>query len=85
LEFFPPVALHCHTSSVTCLSVCAEFRIFVSGSEDGTGAVWDLDSLSYVRSLTGHSNAVGALAISQTSGDICTVCRSSKCKPSLVL
>nr|CAB3263579.1 lysosomal-trafficking regulator-like [Phallusia mammillata] len=77
LEFLPPVTLHCHTSRITCLSVCRAFRIFVSGSKDGTAAIWDLDALCYVRSLTGHSNAVTSLAISQTSGDICTVCPSS--------
>uniref|UniRef100_F6ZSL1 Uncharacterized protein n=4 Tax=Ciona intestinalis TaxID=7719 RepID=F6ZSL1_CIOIN len=76
LEILPSVALHCHSSKITCLSVCGTYRIFVSGSQDGTAVIWDLDALSYVRSLTGHASDVTALTISRTSGDICTVCDS---------
>ncbi|XP_076817532.1 lysosomal-trafficking regulator-like isoform X1 [Clavelina lepadiformis] len=76
LEVLPSFALYCHTAEVTCLSVCGSYRVFVSGSMDGTAAVWDLNSLSYVRSLTGHAGKVTSLAISQTSGDICTVCNT---------
>ena len=76
LEILPPVSLYCHTAKVTCLSVCGSFRIFVSGSDDETAAIWDLDSMSYIRSLTGHAGRVTSLAISSTCGDICTVCES---------
>uniref|UniRef100_H2ZF70 BEACH domain-containing protein n=1 Tax=Ciona savignyi TaxID=51511 RepID=H2ZF70_CIOSA len=76
LEITPPVTLYCHSSKVTCLSVCGAYRIFVSGSQDGTAVIWDLDALLYVRSLTGHASDVTTLAISNTSGDICTVCDS---------
>ena len=76
MELLPVGSLYCHTAAVTCLAVCGAFRVFASGSADGTATLWDLDSHSYIRSLTGHSGPVTTLAVSQTSGDVCTVCDS---------
>lgn len=68
--------LYGHIADITCLVACGEFRILASGSRDGTVILWDLDALSYIRSLTGHATALTSVALSRTSGDICTVCDS---------
>ena len=78
LEILPPTSLYCHSAAITDIKICDNFRFFVSASLDGTAAIWDVDTLAYVRSLTGHSGGVSALAISRTSGDICTVCDSGE-------
>ncbi|XP_048586036.1 lysosomal-trafficking regulator isoform X2 [Nematostella vectensis] len=66
------VRLYGHTQAITCLHVCHEFSVVVSAGQDGRAIIWDLNRLSYVRSLT-HSNAVTAVSVSRTSGDIATV------------
>lgn len=78
LEIRKQRTLYGHYAEVTCLVCCGEFRILASGSKDGTAILWDLDALTYIRSLTGHATAVSSMAISKTSGDICTVCNSGK-------
>ncbi|XP_077974826.1 lysosomal-trafficking regulator-like [Styela clava] len=76
LEFQRSTTLYGHFGEITCLVTCGEFRILASGSKDGTVVLWDLDALTYIRSLTGHATSVSSLAVSRTSGDVCTVCDS---------
>ncbi|KAI8480550.1 hypothetical protein Bbelb_417300 [Branchiostoma belcheri] len=61
------VCLYGHTGPVSCLQVCRPYSIVVSGSQDGTAIIWDINRLSYVQSLNGHEG------VSETSGDIATV------------
>ncbi len=61
-----------HSDVVTTLVVCKPFSVLVSASVDGTAIVWDLNRLSYVRSIRDHKDAVQALAVSDTLGDIAT-------------
>ena len=46
------------------MAVSADGRRAVSGSRDGTVRVWDLDSGATLRTLTGHTGTVTAVAIS---------------------
>ncbi|GFN74593.1 lysosomal-trafficking regulator [Plakobranchus ocellatus] len=43
--------LSAHNGGITCLAVCPAFSVLVSGSEDGTFVVWDLNYLTYTRSV----------------------------------
>ncbi|XP_078592182.1 lysosomal-trafficking regulator-like isoform X1 [Branchiostoma floridae x Branchiostoma japonicum] len=71
------VCLYGHTGPVSCLQVCRPYSIVVSGSQDGTAIIWDINRLSYVQCLNGHEGGVTAVAVSETSGDIATVCHPS--------
>ncbi|XP_067682841.1 lysosomal-trafficking regulator-like isoform X2 [Haliotis asinina] len=65
-------ALYGHTGPINVLYVCKSFSVLVSGSEDGTCIIWDLNRLSYVRSIS-HNASVKTLAVSDTMGDIASV------------
>ncbi|WAR10400.1 LYST-like protein [Mya arenaria] len=71
--FGHPRCLYGHTDRVTSLVVCRPYSVLVSCSQDGTCIIWDLNRLSYVRSIRSHKSAVKALAISNTLGDIASV------------
>ncbi|XP_048259527.1 lysosomal-trafficking regulator-like isoform X2 [Haliotis rufescens] len=66
-------ALYGHTGPVNVLYVCKSYSVLVSGSEDGTCIIWDLNRLSYVRSISSHNASVKTLAVSDTMGDIASV------------
>ncbi|KAF6318075.1 WDFY family member 4 [Rhinolophus ferrumequinum] len=63
-------ALYGHTQAVTCLAASVTFSLLVSGSQDCTCILWDLDHLTYVARLPAHREAVSAIAISDVSGTI---------------
>lgn len=44
--------LYCHSGRITCMKINVSFGIIVSASDDGTSVVWDLNSLTYVRTLS---------------------------------
>jgi len=69
-------ALCGHSDAVLSVAVSQEFSIIVTGSADCTCIEWDLNRLSYVRSLTKHSSPVTTVAISSTTGDILSVDRN---------
>lgn len=46
-----------------CLAVSEVHSIIVSGSHDLTCILWDLEELSYITQLAGHTTIVSALAI----------------------
>uniref|UniRef100_A0A3B3DVL9 Lysosomal trafficking regulator n=1 Tax=Oryzias melastigma TaxID=30732 RepID=A0A3B3DVL9_ORYME len=75
MEVESQVHLYGHTGQVTNLVVCKPYSILISVSCDGTCIIWDLN-LCYVQSLTGHKSPVTAVAASETTGDIATVCDS---------
>lgn len=67
--------LYGHSSATAALAVSRAFSVIVSGSDDSSAIVWDLNSLTYIRTLW-TSGPVAAVAICQSSGDIATVSRS---------
>ena len=82
-----------HSGGITCLVVCPAFSVLVSGSEDGTFVVWDLNHLTYTRSVSpgGRGQAseefkagqesphpVTTLAISETMGEIASVVQTGE-------
>ncbi|XP_061083889.1 lysosomal-trafficking regulator-like isoform X5 [Conger conger] len=76
LEVDSQVHLYGHTAEVTHLFVCKPYSVLISGSQDGTCILWDLNRLCYIQSL-GHKNPVTAVSASETTGDIATVCDSA--------
>ncbi|XP_033229888.1 lysosomal-trafficking regulator isoform X2 [Belonocnema kinseyi] len=63
-----------HRSSVTVISLSRAFSIGVSGDAEGVIAIWDLNCLTYVRSIVcdaGHP--ITMISISETLGDIAAV------------
>nr|XP_057914861.1 WD repeat- and FYVE domain-containing protein 4 isoform X2 [Doryrhamphus excisus] len=62
--------LYGHTDVVTCLTASEVHSLVVSGSQDLTCILWDLEELSYVTQLVGHSSSVCAVAINDLTGEI---------------
>ena len=71
-----PTALYGHTAPVTVLCVVHTFSLLVSAARDGTIILWDLNHLTFIRSITTGSEVV-ALTVSDTLGDIASVCPDS--------
>ncbi|KAG8519670.1 WD repeat- and FYVE domain-containing protein 4 [Galemys pyrenaicus] len=63
-------ALYGHTQAVTCLAASVPFSLLVSGSQDCTCILWDLDHLTHVVRLPVHREGISAIAISDNSGTI---------------
>ncbi|XP_013364246.1 PREDICTED: WD repeat- and FYVE domain-containing protein 4 isoform X3 [Chinchilla lanigera] len=63
-------ALYGHTQAVTCLAASVTFSLLVSGSQDRTCILWDLDCLVHVARLPAHREGISAIAISDVSGTI---------------
>nr|XP_014697031.2 LOW QUALITY PROTEIN: WD repeat- and FYVE domain-containing protein 4 [Equus asinus] len=63
-------ALYGHTQAVTCLAASVTFSLLVSGSQDCTCILWDLDNLNHVARLPAHREGISAVAISDVSGTI---------------
>ena len=53
-----------HTHAVTAVALSSDGRRAVSGSDDNTLRVWDLESGQMLRALQGHSFSVTAVALS---------------------
>lgn len=62
-HFFSSQPLYGHTDSVTCLAVSDVHNVLVSGSHDLTCILWDMEELSYITQLTGHTASISSLAI----------------------
>lgn len=50
---------------MTCLAVSEVHSMIVSGSRDLTCIVWDIEELSYITQLAGHTTGISALAINE--------------------
>lgn len=72
-----PVVLIYHTDEVTAIAISDEFKIAVTVGLDGNAAIWDTNTLEYVRNLGRPSICPTApvvlVTISPTLGDIVTV------------
>ncbi|XP_058527545.1 WD repeat- and FYVE domain-containing protein 4 isoform X2 [Ochotona princeps] len=63
-------ALYGHTQAVTCLAASVSFSLLVSGSQDCTCILWDLDHLTYITRLPAHREGISAIAVSDVSGTV---------------
>lgn len=74
-----PISLLRHSTEVTAIKVCAEFKIAVSIGGDGRAVIWDSQKIEYIRSIEPSCNTLRAclthVDISSTLGDILTVFR----------
>jgi WD40 repeat protein len=61
-----------HLRPVTCVTVSATFGIVVSGSQDGSAIVWDLNRHAFTRHLSGHDGTVQCIAVNDATGDVIT-------------
>ncbi|KAJ8668849.1 hypothetical protein QAD02_000108 [Eretmocerus hayati] len=69
-----PSVLLAHRSRISVIELSRSFSIAVSGDIDGILVVWDLNSLTYVRSIfQEQSHPISLLSISETLGDIAVV------------
>ncbi|PWN49383.1 beach-domain-containing protein [Violaceomyces palustris] len=63
-----------HTKAVLCVTASPAWSVVVSGSQDQTAIIWDLNRGIYVRSLRDHDSAVHLVAVDESSGHIATGC-----------
>ncbi|KAF9939088.1 hypothetical protein BGZ65_011543, partial [Modicella reniformis] len=61
-----------HREIVHTVAISVAYSIIVSGSEDKSCIVWDLNRLEYVRQLGKHEDGVRVVAINDATGDIAT-------------
>ncbi|XP_060728472.1 WD repeat- and FYVE domain-containing protein 4 isoform X2 [Tachysurus vachellii] len=62
--------LYGHTDTVNCVAVSESHSVIISGSQDQTCILWDLEELNYITQLPAHSSSVTALAINDLTGEI---------------
>jgi WD40 repeat protein len=61
-----------HRETVNTVAISVAYSIIVSGSEDKSCIIWDLNRLEYVRQLGKHEDGVRVVAINDATGDIAT-------------
>ncbi|KAG0235966.1 hypothetical protein BGW42_004421 [Actinomortierella wolfii] len=61
-----------HRETVHTAAISVAYSVIVSGSEDKTCIIWDLNRLEYVRELSKHDDGVRVVAINDNTGDIAT-------------
>ena len=64
--------LYGHSGTILCVLASVPFGVIVSGDEDGSVIIWDLNRLEMNRTLPLHPALVTAMAINQVTGDIAT-------------
>lgn len=64
---FPHQALYGHTQAVTCLAASVSYSIFVSGSDDRTCIIWDLNRLTCINQLPAHEESLRSVAINNST------------------
>ncbi|CAB3250851.1 unnamed protein product [Arctia plantaginis] len=68
------VRLHAHAAPISAIAVSARAALLVTASCDGLVAVWDLNKLTYIRTLPNRNMlTVTYVAISETLCDVATV------------
>lgn len=74
IEFFEnPITITGHKNSVTNIVICRPYSIAVSAGEDGVVIIWDLNTVSYVRSVNLREDSLKVVTVSDSSGDIASV------------
>ena len=61
-----------HIAPITCLTASASYAILLSGSEDCSVIMWDLNHLEFIRQFRAHPSPIAAIAINSLTGDIVT-------------
>ncbi|CAG8445955.1 14997_t:CDS:10 [Cetraspora pellucida] len=61
-----------HSAKINCVTNSRSYSVIISGSDDKTCIIWDLNRMKYVRQLQGHETGVQFVAINDTTGDIAT-------------
>ncbi|KAI9318572.1 hypothetical protein BX666DRAFT_1855381 [Dichotomocladium elegans] len=72
VDFRLAECLRGHSGVITCLTASRPYSVLVSGSDDKTAIVWDLNRMEYVRTLGGHEGTVEIVQVSDSTGDIIT-------------
>lgn len=65
--------LYGHSGAIKSIAISKSFSIAVTGDANGVCIVWDLNRLSYVRTLCKLDTEVDSLVVSETLGDIVAV------------
>ncbi|KAF5354041.1 hypothetical protein D9756_006953 [Leucocoprinus leucothites] len=73
-----------HTDDVTCIVASRTWSIIVSGSRDGSAAIWELNRGGYVRSIwhpprTDGETAINFVAINESTGYIASCSNLTLC------
>ncbi|KAI0049337.1 beach-domain-containing protein [Auriscalpium vulgare] len=71
-----------HTDDVICIAASRSWSLIVSGSKDGSAALWDLNRAVYIRSIwhgEGEGAAVHLAAVHESTGYIATCSRTQLC------
>ncbi|KAJ7615896.1 beach-domain-containing protein [Roridomyces roridus] len=72
-----------HTDDVVSVTASRPWSVVVSGSKDGSAAIWDLNRGIYIRSIWhgdgGEESAVRLVAVNDSTGYIATCSRSKLC------
>lgn len=69
--------LYAHDTAIRALAVCGDFAVAASGCSMGKICIWDLNRLSYIRTLIpSNGKEVQFICISRTSCDVAIVTNS---------
>ncbi|KAI0273049.1 beach-domain-containing protein [Russula aff. rugulosa BPL654] len=71
-----------HRDTILCVAASRSWSVIVSGSKDGSAALWDLNRAVYMRSIWhGEGDAVGVhlVAVNESTGYIATCSRLKLC------
>lgn len=60
-----------HNDTVTCLTASQAYRIIISGSDDQTCIVWDLNRLHFIRQLPNHASSISCICVNELTVRIC--------------
>ncbi|CAG8486905.1 4172_t:CDS:10 [Ambispora leptoticha] len=63
-----------HSAKINCLATSRSYSVIISGSDDKTCIIWDLNRMKYIRQLEGHEAPIQFVSINDTTGDIATCC-----------
>lgn len=75
--------LYCHSKKINCIKINVSFGIVVTGSDDGTSVIWDLNSLTYVRTINYKLNSARKKSVHYGSNEqISSSSSSEKIRPS---
>lgn len=54
-----------HNDTITYLTASQAYRILVSGSDDQTCIVWDLNRLHFIRQLPNHAASISCITVNE--------------------
>lgn len=54
-----------HSDTITYLTASQAYRILISGSDDHTCIVWDLNRLHFIRQLPNHAGPISSICVNE--------------------